>query len=236
MFLALDTVFGQCSVAIVSEVEGVLYNESQAGNRMQTQQILPMVDRALHQAGVTLDQLTALVFNRGPGAFSGIRINTAVVQALAVAHDLPCVGVSSLQILAQAAFEQQQITQCYAAHDARMQQVYLGAFAVEDGSMQPIPAALTGLAVAAPDSQEAECLLDYEKPTPQNIPLVGDGAPLLMVQEGQKVIDTLQTDAAIVARLGAVQFAKTGGVPAEQALPVYLRNHAWKTLKEQGKG
>lgn len=235
MFLALDTVFGQCSVAIVSDTGTVLYNESQAGNRMQTQQILPMIEAALSHAGLTLDQLTALVFNRGPGAFSGIRINTAVVQALSVAHDLPCVGVSSLQILAQAAYEQQQVTQCYAAHDARMKQVYLGAFALAEGIMQPLPSALTALAVAPNDSQDAECLLDYEKSTPQALPVVGDGAPLLTAREGQKILATLQTDAAIVARLGVVQFAKAGGVPAEQALPVYLRNHAWKTLKEQGK-
>lgn len=232
MFLALDTVFGQCSVAIVSDTGAVLYNDSQAGNRMQTQQILPMIDAALSQAGVTLDQLTALVFNRGPGAFSGIRINTAVVQALSVAHDLPCVGISSLQILAQAAFEQQQIEQCYAAHDARMKQVYLGAFALEAGIMQPLTAALAWTP-SEPDS--AECLLDYEKSTPQKLPLVGDGAPLLTAHDDQPVFATLQTDAAIVARLGVAQFAKEGGVPAEQALPVYLRNHAWKTLKEQGK-
>ena len=239
MFLALDTVFGQCSVAIVSDTGAVLYNESQAGNRMQTQQILPMIDTALSQAGVTLEQLTALVFNRGPGAFSGIRINTAVVQALSVAHDLPCVGISSLQILAQAAFEQQQIEQCYAAHDARMKQVYLGAFALESGIMQSLtlesPSALAELINTPTESPDTECLLDYEKSTPLKLPLVGDGAPLLTAQEGQSVLESLQTDAAIVARLGVAQFAKEGGVPAEQALPVYLRNHAWKTLKEQGK-
>lgn len=227
MFLALDTVFGQCSVAIISPSGDILFNDTQIGKREQTQQILPMVQSALKATGLTLDQLSALVFNRGPGAFSGIRINTAVVQALSVAHDLPCVGISSLQVMAQAANEQHHIDSCYAAHDARMKQVYLGAFKIDDGIMQPWNTAL--------EEQGNECLLDYENQTALNLPLVGDGAPLLTLQDNQLMYTALQTDAAILGRLGVAQFAKVGGVPAEQALPIYLRNHAWKTLKEQGK-
>ncbi|WP_131667745.1 tRNA (adenosine(37)-N6)-threonylcarbamoyltransferase complex dimerization subunit type 1 TsaB [Psychrobacter pygoscelis] len=227
MFLALDTVFGQCSVAVVSSSGDILFNDTQLGKREQTQQILPMVQSALKDTDLTLDELSALVFNRGPGAFSGIRINTAVVQALSVAHDLPCVGISSLQVMAQAANEQYQLDRCYAAHDARMKQVYLGAFAVNNGIIQPLPSAI--------EAQGHECLLDYDAKTLLNLALVGDGAPLLTLQGDQSIFADIQTDAAILGRLGAAHFAINGGVAAEQALPVYLRNHAWKTLKEQGK-
>ena len=55
--------------------------------------------------------------------FSGIRINTAVTRALSVAHDIPCVGVSSLQAIAQAAYQKYGVTEVYSALDARMQQV-----------------------------------------------------------------------------------------------------------------
>lgn len=242
MFLALDTVFGQCSVALVSATGEVLVNETKLGNREQTQQILPMVDAALTSAQVSLAQLTALVFNRGPGAFSGIRINTAVVQALSVAHDLPCVGISSLQILAQAAFEQYKIEHCYAVHDARMQQVYLGEFNVRPQELNNAAATLpkimqdVGCAVMTEaSSQSSEQLVDYDQVTPLKLPLVGDGASLLTAQPEQRLIESLSLDAAILARLGIAQFQQQGGVAAEQALPVYLRNHAWKTLKEQGK-
>ncbi|MGO2997220.1 MAG: tRNA (adenosine(37)-N6)-threonylcarbamoyltransferase complex dimerization subunit type 1 TsaB, partial [Moraxellaceae bacterium] len=97
MFLAMDTVFDQCSIAILDSSGQVLSSRTEKGKREQTQQILPMIDAALSEAQLQLADIQALIFNRGPGAFSGIRINTAVVQALSVAHDLPCVGVSSLQ-------------------------------------------------------------------------------------------------------------------------------------------
>ena len=92
ILMAFDTVFEQCSVAVVQD-DTVLYHKSVAGNRGQTEIILGMVDEALMQTGLSLAQLDCLAFNRGPGAFSGIRINTAVVQALSVASDTPCVGV-----------------------------------------------------------------------------------------------------------------------------------------------
>ena len=243
MFLALDTVFGQCSVAIVTASGEVVTSATQAGHREQTQQILPMVDAALSQSQLSLDKLKALVFNRGPGAFSGIRINTAVIQALSVAHDLPCVGVSSLQVLAQAAYDQFAVEACYAAHDARMKQVYIGEFALVDGLMQPKRTAIKGRSGHERMDHEGlnheglnfEWLLDYESQTPLNLPIVGDGGTLLSSQNDQSIVDSLLLDAAILGRLGAAKFARAGGVTADQALPIYLRNHAWKTLKEQGK-
>ena len=123
MFLAMDTVFDQCSIAILDANGQVLSSHTETGKRQQTQQILPMIDAALSEANLRLADIKALIFNRGPGAFSGIRINTAVVQALSVAHDIPCVGVSSLQATAQCAYKKYGLTQVYSALDARMQQV-----------------------------------------------------------------------------------------------------------------
>ena len=94
-FLAMDTVFDQCSVAVLDSNGHVLASHTGNGQTPTNQQILPMIDAALSEAQLKLADITALIFNRGPGAFSGIRINTAVVQALSVAHDIPCVGVSS---------------------------------------------------------------------------------------------------------------------------------------------
>ena len=219
MFLAIDTVFGQCSVALINTQSDVLRLETKMGNREQTQQILPMIDAALNKADVNLSALHALIFNRGPGAFSGIRINTAVVQALSVAHDIPCVGVSSLQVLAQTAYEQHGVKQCHALLDARMKQVYCGQYELQAGIM-----------TQAENSQEY--LLDYDSCLTDAVALVGNGAQLVEATQAEVYAD-IEANAAILATLGKVQFEQTGGVDAAHALPVYLRNDAWKTLKQQ---
>ncbi|WP_299187218.1 tRNA (adenosine(37)-N6)-threonylcarbamoyltransferase complex dimerization subunit type 1 TsaB [uncultured Psychrobacter sp.] len=232
MFLAMDTVFDQCSIAVLDARGQVLSNHTETGKRQQTQQILPMIDAALSEVNLNLADIQALIFNRGPGAFSGIRINTAVVQALSVAHDLPCVGVSSLQAIAQCAYQQYGVTEVYSALDARMQQVYFGQYelVVDDQSgrnvMQP---------VLANDSDSTEQLLDYDSQTALNLAIVGNGAPLLKLYDGQICHDDVWPDATVIGQLGIAQFISAGGTDAAHALPKYLRNQAWKTLKEQGK-
>jgi len=232
MFLAMDTVFDQCSIAILDSSGQVLSSHTETGKRQQTQQILPMIDAALSEAQLGLADIQALMFNRGPGAFSGIRINTAVVQALSVAHDLPCVGVSSLQAIAQCAYQKYGLTHIYSALDARMQQVYFGQYevAVDDqsdhGIMQP---------VLDDSSDSTEQLLDYDRQTALNLPIAGNGATLLALYDQQVCHEDVWPDAVIIGQLGMAQFAETGGTEAAQALPKYLRNQAWKTLKEQGK-
>ena len=226
MFLAMDTVFDQCSIAILDASGQVLSSHTETGKRQQTQQILPMIDAALSEAQLKLADIQVLIFNRGPGAFSGIRINTAVVQALSVAHDTPCVGVSSLQAIAQAAYQQQGLSEVYSALDARMQQVYFGQYALIDNIMQ---------AVNQDNSEDTEQLLDYDSQTALEIPIVGNGAGLLSLHDGQIIHADIHPDATVIGQLGVAQFMVNGGTEAAQALPKYLRNQAWKTLKEQGK-
>ena len=226
MFLAMDTVFDQCSIAILDSNGTVISSQTETGKRMQTQQILPMIDAALTETQLKLTDIQALIFNRGPGAFSGIRINTAVVQALSVAHDIPCVGISSLQAIAQSAYEQYSVEQVYSALDARMQQVYFGQYTLVEGIMQP---------VFDKQNADTEQLLDYESQTSLNLAIAGNGAALLALQDAQAIYEDITPDAAIIGQLGIAQFKATGGTDAALALPKYLRNQAWKTLKEQGK-
>ena len=226
MFLAMDTVFEQCSIAILDANGQVLSSHTEQGKREQTQHILPMIDAALSEANLRLTDIKALIFNRGPGAFSGIRINTAVVQALSVAHDIPCVGVSSLQAIAQCAYQRYGLTQVYSARDARMQQVYFGQYALIDHIMQP---------VVQENGEDTERLLDDDSQTAASFPVVGNGAPLLKAYDGQVCHEEVWPDAVVIGQLGIAQFIHTGGSDAANALPKYLRNQAWKTLKEQGK-
>jgi tRNA threonylcarbamoyladenosine biosynthesis protein TsaB len=120
--LALDTATELCSVAITSGGE-TLYRDAFAP-RSHTELILPMVEELLIETKLRLDQMDALVFDRGPGAFTGVRIATSVVQGLAFGAGLPVIGVSSLAALAQGAHR------CDGAHhvlsciDARMGEVY----------------------------------------------------------------------------------------------------------------
>ncbi len=223
--MAFDTVFEQCSVAILQDGQ-VIYSDTMAGSRGQTEIILSMVDKAFMTTGLSLHRLDALAFNRGPGAFSGIRINTAVVQALAVAASLPCVGVSSLTALAYTAHLAHRFDEnirISAVMDARQNQVYLGQFIIQDNEPQPM--------IDSHNPYGNESLLDYQGEVIADI-VVGDGVQLV-ASTAQRV--SVQPTAVEIGKIGYDEFIKHGGVPAQNALPVYLRDNAWKTLAQQGK-
>ena len=123
--LALDTATEACSVALLHN--GEILAKDELSPKAHTRRILPMIDEVLSQAGIGLNQLDALVFGRGPGSFTGVRIGCGIVQGLALGADLPVIAISNLTAMAQAAYQQFGSTQVLAAIDARMNEVYFSA-------------------------------------------------------------------------------------------------------------
>lgn len=217
--LALETANEQCSVSIVDETQELFF-QLDARAKAQTQTILPMIDQAFTQLGLSASELTAIAFSRGPGSFSGVRINAAVTQALAWANDLPVIPVSSLQALAQAAYRVLGLKSVTAVLDARMQEVYIASFELDQHSIM--------------QAVDEEQLLNYSNASQVvQFEMVGSGSALIQPEQIQyKDLSATAQDIATIARLNVQQ---QKWVSAEQALPVYLRDNAWKKIPEQGK-
>ncbi len=134
--LAIETATEACSVALY--LEGEVRETYRLAPRKHTELVLGMADSLLAEAGVKLTDMDALAFGRGPGAFTGVRIATGVIQGMAFAADLPVVPVSTLAALAQRGLSQYGWSRVAAAIDARMNEVYWGAFEEQDGLMRPV--------------------------------------------------------------------------------------------------
>ncbi|WP_168382745.1 tRNA (adenosine(37)-N6)-threonylcarbamoyltransferase complex dimerization subunit type 1 TsaB [Acinetobacter indicus] len=217
--LALETANEQCSVSIVNDTQELFFQLDERA-KAQTQTILPMIEQGFAQTETATADLTAVAFSRGPGSFSGVRINAAVAQALAWSHDLPVIPVSTLQALAQASYRLAGLSAVTAVLDARMNEVYIASFQLDaEGIMQPVSEEqLLGYSDAAAVAQS---------------PLVGSGSTLLQQEQTQyKDLSATAQDIATIARVLAQREA---WVSAEYALPVYLRDNAWKKIPEQGK-
>lgn len=132
--LALDTATEACSVALLHD--GHVISRFEVIPRQHAQRLLPMLEEVLLEAGLKLSQVDALVFGRGPGAFTGVRIATGMVQGLAFATGKPVIAVSNLAALAQRAWREHQAEAVCAAIDARMDEVYWGCYRLEQGGMQ----------------------------------------------------------------------------------------------------
>jgi tRNA threonylcarbamoyladenosine biosynthesis protein TsaB len=60
-----------------------------------------LLEQAMEQAGVGWDQVARICVGTGPGGFTGLRVGVSTARALSQSHDLPIVGVSSLETLAR---------------------------------------------------------------------------------------------------------------------------------------
>ena len=123
--LALDTSGPVASVAVADETR-IRYEACAANQLKHSESIMPMVEEALCRSGVTLQQLNLLAVTAGPGSFTGIRIGVTAVKAMAHALNIPCLGLSSLEVTA-AGIEAHDKIVC-PLQDARVGQVYGAAF------------------------------------------------------------------------------------------------------------
>lgn len=224
--LAIETATEACSAALW--VDGTLTHRYRLAPREHTRLILPMMDELLSESDLVLTRLDALAFGRGPGAFTGVRIAASVIQGAAFGADLPVVPVSTLAALAQQGLDTG-ARHVLAALDARMGEVYWGAFEAD----------AYGLAVAAGD----ELVVAPEVvPVPRTPGWYGIGpgwrahGDVLGARLGALVstMDPEPYPAAVeVARLAVRDLAAGHAVPADQALPVYLRDRVAEKPKLQ---
>ncbi|ENM5725195.1 tRNA (adenosine(37)-N6)-threonylcarbamoyltransferase complex dimerization subunit type 1 TsaB [Vibrio mimicus] len=223
--LALDTATERCSVALL--VGNTVYSRSEIAPRDHTKKVLPMVDEVLKEAGVTLQELDALAFGRGPGSFTGVRIGIGIAQGLAFGANLPMIGISTLAAMAQAAYRLQGMTHVASAIDARMEEVYWGRYVrQEDGSWQ---------------AAEAECViapalltqtLTRDEQVWGKAGTGWDAYPALADLPLQvQTSEVLYPDSQDIAYLAQFELAQGNTMSVEQASPVYLRDTvAWKKL------
>lgn len=125
--LALDTATEACSAALYCH--GGMIERFELAPRRHAQEILPMVDSLLAEAGVGKRAIDAIAVGRGPGAFTGVRLAISTAQGMALALDRPVLPVSSLAALAQEALPRVGSgVPILAAIDARMGEIYAGLF------------------------------------------------------------------------------------------------------------
>ena len=219
--LAIDTTEDACSAALL--LDDALRERYEIAPRRHSELILPMMDGLLAEAGLPLAALDALAFARGPGAFTGLRVAASIVQGAALGADLPVVAVSSLQALAQGANRVHAADAVLAAFDARMGEVYWGAFRADAaGLMRPVVDETVAAAQAVPLPGVAGWYAAgsgwraYAAELAQRLGAMPPADPEAMVH------------ARDVAALAAALFDEGAAVPAEQAVPVYLRDQvAW---------
>jgi tRNA threonylcarbamoyladenosine biosynthesis protein TsaB len=223
--LAFDTSTEVMSIALAAP--GGVHVREAAGGAQASVRLLPDILALLAEAGTSLDRLDAIAFGRGPGAFTGLRTACSVAQGLAFGAGKPVLPVDSLLLVAEDARRQHAgATEVWVAMDARMDEVYAGAYgwSGERWSVRSAPAlypveALNARWHAAPPAWVAGSAL----PAFTGRLALGDAAT---------VPQTVSRAHALLA-LAKQAWADGDTVDAAEALPLYLRDKVAQTTLER---
>ncbi len=213
IILALDTSTEACS-AVVLHGDAVV-ERFETGSQ-HSRLILAMVSEVLAEAGVTLKQCDAIAFARGPGSFTGLRIAAGIAQGLAFGTDLPVAPISTLAALAQGA----NAPRVLAALDARMKEVYFGAFVrAEDGLVIPAgnELVIAPASISSPDGRDwVGCGSGWN--------VCGGALRQHLGVNVSEIRADSQPHARDIARLATRLVTTKQLVRPEEAVPVYLRD------------
>ncbi|MFU0920737.1 tRNA (adenosine(37)-N6)-threonylcarbamoyltransferase complex dimerization subunit type 1 TsaB [Kluyvera sichuanensis] len=224
--LAIDTATEACSAALWND--GNTSAHFELCPREHTQRILPIVQDILTQGGVSLTDLDALAFGRGPGSFTGVRIGIGIAQGLALGAELPMIGVSTLATMAQGAWRKQGATRVLAAIDARMGEVYWAEYQRDENGIW--------------HGEESEAVLKPEAVQQRLAELSGEWAavgtgwaawPDMAQGANATLVDGNVTlpEAEDMLPIACAMLEQGKTVAVDKAEPVYLRNNvAWKKL------
>jgi tRNA threonylcarbamoyladenosine biosynthesis protein TsaB len=223
--LALDTATEQMLVAVVAGQRDFCAQE--AGGARASQRLLPLVFESLQGAGLTAAQLDAVAFGRGPGAFTGLRTATSVAQGLALGIGCPVLPIDSLMIVAEAARGRHGTNELWVAMDARMDEVYAGAYHFDGRrwQVQHEPALFTLPALHA--------LWHAQPPRAIAGSALSAFGERLPWGDAHRIDETGADRAHALARLARIAWSRDEAIDAALALPLYLRDKVALTTAER---
>ena len=235
--LGIDTATAPGSAAIVEDgmllVEGSSAEPGGSGQSSRgghSQTLIPLIDRILVQANLSLSQLTAIAVSIGPGSFTGLRIGLSTVKGLAFASGISVVGIPTLQALAARVHDWEGLI-CPIL-DARKNEIYAALFYHRSETLQRI-----GEDTVEPPEKTIERVQARRAGRP--CLFIGDAVSVYggMIEKALGPAGVLISGkdypsvAAAVALLGAEKIVGSGGDSVAPLVPCYLRPSAAELRK-----
>jgi tRNA threonylcarbamoyladenosine biosynthesis protein TsaB len=195
------------------------------GRRRHAESLAPAIAHVLEQAGLSLPDLDGVAVDLGPGLFTGLRVGVATAKGLAQGLGLGLLGLTSLEVLAHAAYGAGWPGPVVAVVDARRGEVFAARYA------PPASGSGTAMVESSPPARFTPEALAAElagRPGSSAMLAVGDGARRYQVVLGEvaglRIAGPASPPPDALVALAAERLA-AGAAPArpEAVRPVYLR-------------
>jgi tRNA threonylcarbamoyladenosine biosynthesis protein TsaB len=224
--LAFDTATDWMSLAL--SARGRVWTHEAEGGAKASVALIPAVLALLAEAHVTLAELDAIAFGRGPGAFTGLRTACSVAQGLALGADKPVLPIDTLLTVAEHARAGAPEAHIWVLMDARMNEIYAAHHRFADGRWQTLAAPMLTNA-AALNALWAEPGAAPQWVAGSAIAAFGEALHLGAAQRSPQAAPR----AAAMLPLAEAAWAAGAAVDAALALPLYVRDKVAQTTAER---
>jgi len=217
LILGIESATAQVGCAIGGH-EGVLASTHSARGKRHAESLAPQIEFALSQARVTIDEISVVAVDVGPGLFTGLRVGISTAMATAFGLSVPMIGVSSLDLVAFPVRHTRRLIA--AAIDARRGELFTAFYRQVPGGLQRV----TEPHVVTPDDLYAEL-----QAASTECLVVGDGA--LRYREQLSSITKVEIadeslaypSAASLVALAHARALREDFVQPAEISPLYLR-------------
>ena len=223
--LAFDTATELLSIAVAAQ--GRVLTHEAGGGAQASAALIPAILALLARAGLTLAELDAIAFGRGPGAFTGLRTACSEAQGFGLGAGKPVLPIDTLLAVAEDARAGRDALRVWVAMDARMDEIYAAQYEFDGANgWRTLDAPM----LATPDAL-------HERWAARPPELVAGNAlaafgPRLVTGTAELAPDAMPRAAALLP-LAQAMWARGAAVAPAQALPLYLRDKVAQTTEER---
>ena len=227
LILGMDTAITSCSVAIWND-KSLVSHRSEKMVRGQAESLVPMIVEVLNETELKMNNFNLIAVTTGPGAFTGIRIGLATARAMSVAVNIPCIGLTTTEVIAHGVDESERKDGALVvAIESKRADIYVQAFQC---SLKPM---------CDPRAINPSMLGEWLENAPTPITIVGDAkerATEELVKRGFKNINVGLDDVPKASTLVKMAFQRWNPrVSLAAPSPLYLRQPDAKLPKLEGR-
>jgi len=130
--LSIDATKSCYSLSILKNNDISTYSDTT--DKASSETILNQINILALKNNINPYDINSVIYNNGPGSFTGVRVSSAIVQAIGFSNDCPVYGINSLMLDAFSIYKEHKINKVEVVRKAFGNQVFHGLFQLNDDS------------------------------------------------------------------------------------------------------
>ena len=124
--LSIDTSGKSFSLTLLKDQKKTSFVDTTES--VSSESVLVEIDKLVSECKITPKDISSVIYNNGPGSFTGVRVSSAIVQAIGFSNNCPVYGINSLMLIAYSEYIKNNVSKIQVIKKAFGDQVFHGLF------------------------------------------------------------------------------------------------------------